>query len=153
MNNDDTIDTLNDLIETCKDGEYGSRACAEQADSATLKSTLSQRGDQCRGAASELQGLVHSLGGEAEESGSTGGAMHRGWIAIRTALSSFDDLAVLDEAERGEDRALAAYRDAMKMELPTSVQPIVERQYQGAKANHDQMRTLRDQHRALKAAA
>ena len=153
MSNDDTIDALNDLIETCKDGEYGFGACAEQADSATLKSTLSRRADQCRGAAKELQGLVHSLGGEAEESGSTGGAMHRGWVAIKTSLSSYDDLAVLEEAERGEDRALAAYRDAMKMELPTSVQPIVERQYQGAKVNHDEIRTLRDQHRARKAAA
>ena len=26
MSNDDIIDTLNDLIETCKDGEYGFHA-------------------------------------------------------------------------------------------------------------------------------
>ena len=29
MDNDDVISTLNDLIETCKDGEYGYRASAE----------------------------------------------------------------------------------------------------------------------------
>jgi hypothetical protein len=29
MDNDDVIDTLNKLIETCKDGEFGFRACAE----------------------------------------------------------------------------------------------------------------------------
>lgn len=153
MSNDDTIDTLNDLIETSKDGEYGFRTCSEQAQAATLKSTLSQRADQCRDAAAELQACVRGLGGEAEERGSAAGAMHRGWVSIKTMLSSYDDLAVLEEVERGEDSALAAYREAIKEDLPANVKSVVERQYDGAKRNHDQIRTLRDQHRAAKATA
>ena len=31
MTNDDIIDTLNKLIETCKDGEYGFRTSADHA--------------------------------------------------------------------------------------------------------------------------
>lgn len=153
MSNDDIIDTLNDLIKTSKDGEYGFRACAEQAESPTLKSTLMQRADECRSGAAELQAAVRTLGGEAEDSGSAVGAMHRGWVAVKTTLSSYDDLAVLEEAERGEDSALAAYRDALKKDLPSSVRAPVEQQYNGVKRNHDQMRTLRDQHRATKASA
>ncbi|MGZ8198608.1 MAG: DUF2383 domain-containing protein, partial [Burkholderiales bacterium] len=33
----DVIDTLNDLIETCKDGEEGFRTCAEDIKRADLK--------------------------------------------------------------------------------------------------------------------
>lgn len=153
MSNDDTIDILNNLIETSKDGEYGFRACAEQAESATLKSTLAQRADECRRGAADLQAAVRSLGGKAEDSGSAAGAMHRGWVAIKTTLSRYDDLAVLEEVERGEDSALAAYRDALKDDLPATVRSLVEEQYAGVKRNHDQMRTLRDQHRAAKASA
>ena len=152
MSNDDTTDILNDLIETSKDGEYGFRTCAEQAKASSLKATLAERADQCRDAAAELQACVRGLGGDAEDSGSASGAMHRGWVAIKTLLTSYDDLAVLEEVERGEDRALAAYREAIKKELPAAVRPVVERQYEGAKRNHDQMRSLRDQHRAAKAA-
>ncbi len=34
MSKDDVIDALNGLIETCKDGEYGFRTCAEHVKSA-----------------------------------------------------------------------------------------------------------------------
>ena len=37
MSNDDVVDELNDLIETCKDGEYGFRTCAEHVKSTQLR--------------------------------------------------------------------------------------------------------------------
>ena len=151
MQHDDTIDTLNQLIETSKDGEQGFHACAEQVDSPTLRSTLAQRADDCRAATVELQALVRSLGGKPEMSGSATGALHRGWVAVKATLSTYDDLAVLEEVERGEDHALTAYRDALENDLPANVRPLIEQQYNGVKRNHDQMRRLRDEQRAIKA--
>jgi uncharacterized protein (TIGR02284 family) len=145
---DDVIDALNDLIETCKDGEYGFKACADQAKRPDLKSVLMQRADDCRGAGQELAEQVRGLGGKAEESGSVMGAVERGWVAVRTTLSTYDDLAVLEECERGEDNALARYRKALKKPLPAGVKLIVERQLQGVQRNHDQIKMLRDQFRA-----
>ena len=144
----DVIDALNDLIETCKDGEYGFKACADQAKRPDLKSVLMQRADDCRGAAQQLAEQVRALGGEAEEGGSAMGAVERGWVAVRTTLSTYDDLAVLEECERGEDNALARYRKALKKPLPAGVKLIVERQFQGVQRNHDQIKMLRDQFRA-----
>ncbi|MDP9139422.1 MAG: PA2169 family four-helix-bundle protein, partial [Pseudomonadota bacterium] len=63
MDRDDVVKTLNDLIENCKDGEYGFRTCAEHAKSANLKSVFTQRAGQCRSAAEELQTLVPRFGG------------------------------------------------------------------------------------------
>lgn len=144
MNQDDAISTLNDLIETSKDGEYGFRTCAEKAESADLSATLTRRAEECHQAATELQQYVVQLGGEPDTTGSVSGAIHRGWVAVRAALSTYDDHALLEECERGEDLAVASYRKALEKPLPESLRSVIERQYLGAKRNHDQIRALRD---------
>ena len=144
---DDTIDTLNDLIETCRDGEYGFAACAEHCQSPSLKTLLLKREAECGDAAQELQNLVLRLDGRPESGGTTTGAMHRGWVAVRGTLSGYTDKSMLDECERGEDVALAAYRKALKHTLPADIRTVVERQQQGAQRNHDQIKALRDEAR------
>lgn len=146
--NDDIVDTLNDLIETSHDGEYGFRQLAEHAKEPTLKQTFLSRADAIRGSIAELRTQVAQYGGEAEDGGTASGAMHRGWVSVRSALSTSNDQALLDEAERGEDAALARYRKAAKQDfLPEPVRALVERQLQGVQKNHDQIKMLRDQHR------
>ena len=107
-----------------------------------------QRADDCRGAAQELYEQIRGLGGDLEEGGSAMGAMHRGWVAVKATLSTYDDKAVLEECERGEDNAMARYRKALKKPLPAGIKLIVERQMQGVQRNHDQIKMLRDQFRA-----
>jgi uncharacterized protein (TIGR02284 family) len=145
---EDVIDALQDLVETCKDGEYGFKACAEQAKRPDLKALFMQRADDCRGGGEELNEQIRNLGGKTEESGSAMGAVERGWVAVRAKLTTYDDKAVLEECERGEDNALARYRKALKKPLPAGVKLIVERQLQGVQRNHDQIKMLRDQFRA-----
>ena len=148
MNTREVIDVLNDLIETCKDGEYGFRSSAEQVRSSRLSETMLARSSQCAIAADQLRAHVLQLGGRPEDGGTALGAVHRGWVAIKATLSTYDDLAVLEECERGEDAALERYRDAIKEDLPDDVAAVVQRQYEGVKRNHDPIRTLRNQHRA-----
>ena len=145
---DDVIDALEDLAECCKDGEYGFRTCAEQADRQDLKSLFLQRADDCRSGAQELYTQIRKLGGTPDDGGSAAGAVHRGWVAVKATFSTYDDKAVLEEAERGEDNALARYRKALKQNLPADVKQVIERQMQGVQRNHDQIKMLRDQFRA-----
>ena len=102
------------------------------------------RADDCQHGARELQTLIVQLGGKPDEGGSATGAMHRGWVAVRGTLQGYSDQAMLEECERGEDAAMDRYRDALKEELPENVRSLVQRQYEGVKRNHDQIRTLRD---------
>ena len=148
MSNDDVIDELNALIETCKDGEYGFRACAEHVKSAQLRQVLTSRADECRQGATELQSQVTRLGGKADTGSSVSGTIHRGWVNLKGMLTGDSDQAALNECERGEDVALARYRDAIKKSLPGDVAAVVQRQYEGAKRNHDQIRTLCDRMRS-----
>lgn len=141
------IDTLNDLIETCKDGEYGFTTCAEHASSPELRQLFSNRADDCRSAAGELQHFVQSYGGEPEDHGTARGALHRGWVAVLGAVSGSSDQRMLDEAERGEDNALARYRKALANDaLPDNLRAVIQRQMMGVQRNHDQVKALRDQH-------
>jgi uncharacterized protein (TIGR02284 family) len=148
MTNDDTINQLNKLIETSKDGEYGFRSCAEHVKSTDLKTIFLSRAEGCQQAASELQALVARYGGEPDTSSSATGTLHRGWVAVVGTLTGYSDQAMLDECERGEDAALERYRAALKEALPADALSVVQKQYEGVKRNHDQIRTLRNQVRA-----
>ena len=148
MDNDDVIDTLNKLIDTCKDGEYGFRTSAEHVRSEDLRSVFLERAESCRQGATELQQAVVRCGGKPDEHSSASGTLHRGWLGLKGVLTGDRDQAALNECERGEDAALARYREALKHDLPSDIAEIVQRQYEGVKRNHDQIRSLRDAHRA-----
>ena len=92
----------------------------------------------------ELEHEIRRLDGEPASGGTVAGALHRGWVSVKTALSIQDDKAVLEECERGEDAAVARYRKALKATLPLDVRALVERQAQGAQRNHDEVRALRN---------
>ena len=143
----DVIDVLKDLVECSKDGEYGFRECAEQATRQDLKTMFLARADDCRRGAQELNELIRQCGGTMEEGGSAMGAMHRGWVALKSKLTTYDDKAVLEECERGEDNAKARYKKALDKNLPAHIRSVVEKQYQGVQRNHDQVKMLRDQAR------
>jgi uncharacterized protein (TIGR02284 family) len=147
MDNDEVISTLNDLIETSKDGEEGFRTCAEDIKDPQLKTLFSNRAMGCASAAAELQQLVRVYGGDPERSSSLGGAIHRRWVDIKSAITGRDDKAVLAECERGEDVAVRSYRNALDKRLPTDVRSVVERQFQGVLKNHDEVKRLREQYR------
>lgn len=148
LSNEDTVKQLNNLIETCKDGEYGFRSCAEHVKSESLRATFNQRAGECAEGARELQQLVVQCGGDPDSGGSASGAMHRGWVSVKGTLSGYSDEAMLEECERGEDVAVQSYRNCLKEDLPPHVKSVVERQYQGVKRNHDQIRDLRNRMKA-----
>lgn len=143
----DPVKLLNELIRVSEDGEKGFRLAAEKADDPALKSLFQNRVHDCSSAIAELQSIVRQLGGNPEASGSIRGAAHRGWIKAKTAIGDHND-AVLEEVERGEDLAKAAYARALKAKLPVNVKAVVDQQYQGVLRNHDRVRDLRNQYRA-----
>ncbi len=141
---DDTISTLNNLVQTCKDGANGFRVAAEGVQTSDLRDAFTRYAQQRSQFATELQDEVRKLGGDPETSGSVAASLHRGWINIREALSGNDEKAVLNEAERGEDVAVSSYQDAMKQALPADVLSIIQRQYMQVKEAHDRVKSLRN---------
>ncbi len=142
--NDDVISTLNNLIETCKDGQNGFRNAADSATGAELKTLFNTYSQQRAQFSAELQGEVRRLGGDPEKTGSIAAAVHRGWTKVRDAATGAgDDTALVAECERGEDYAIKAYQDAIKENLPQDVTSVVQRQYGSVKEAHDRIRDMK----------
>lgn len=144
MNRDDVIPTLNELIETCKDGEEGFLACAQKVTNPMLKSFFEEKAQRCATGAVQLRDKVRELGGNPESGGSTAGSLHRGWMHFKSSLVGMDDDSILAECERGEDAAKEAYERALKRDLPPDLRRLVEVQYREVKANHDRVRDMRN---------
>lgn len=144
MDNDRIVSTLNGLIEISRDGAEGFRTCAQDAHDEALKSYFENRAQSCEQAIRELSAEVRRYGGDPDTSGTITGSLHRTWVDIRTAMTNRDNVAVLEECERGEAAAVAAYENALREELPGDLRALLDLQYEGAKRNHDRVRQLRD---------
>jgi uncharacterized protein (TIGR02284 family) len=142
VNRDELISCLNDLIQTCRDGEEGFRTAAEGIQNEALKTLFNEYSTQRAQFASELKLEVRQLGGDPERKGSTTGSFHRGWINIKSVFTSKNDSAIISECERGEDAAIANYQQVLKQNLPTHVMPVVKYQFTQIKQSHDRIRDL-----------
>lgn len=144
MASDETVSTLNNLIETLKDGNEGFRTAAGDVKDTRVKSTFEQLAQQRATLAAELQTEVRKLGGDPEKSGSTAAAAHRGWMNLKSALGG-GEKSILNEAERGEDVAVKSFEKALNSnKLPPDIAGVVRRQFDQVKRGHDEVRNLRD---------
>ena len=142
--NDDVVATLNGLIQTCKDGEEGFRQAAEGVNVPNLKTLFLDLSHQRLRFSVDLQNLVRSFGGDPEFTGTFSGALHRGWMDIKTAVTGNDQKAILSECERGEDMAKKNYEAAFETAMPPAVIEVLRTQFASVRAAHDQIKMLRD---------
>jgi len=142
---DDTIGTLEHLIETCRDGQNGYRDAAEHIKNPEIRNWFNQQSLERGQFAGELESQVQQLGKhDPDRKGSVSGALHRKWFELKEKLGGSDE-SVLSEVERGEDTAKEAYEDALKKDLPADIRTIVARQAQSVLIAHDRAKLLRDQ--------
>ncbi len=143
--NSEIRSTLNGLIETCKDGQQGFHTASQNIDDPEIKRLLNEYSLQRAKFTGELQSLVQRLGErDPEDSSSLAGAIHRGWMNLKTAIAGKDRYGILAECEVGEDSAVKEYRKALDVELPANVREVVSRQSGEVQAAHDRVKTLRD---------
>jgi uncharacterized protein (TIGR02284 family) len=136
------ISTLNNLIETCRDGQEGFKTAAEGVNNGELKELFYSYSQKRAGFAGELQDEVRRLGGDPEETGSVTASLHRGWMDIRAAVTGGEESSVLAECERGETAAISNYRTAFNVDLPSGVRQTIERQFAEIKEAHNRIRNL-----------
>ena len=144
MDQNNALDVVEKLIETCKDGENGYRDAAEHVKRADLKTFFNEQSLERAKFAGELQAELPRLGQhDKKDSGSVSAAVHRDWIDTKVGLGG-GDKTILESVERGEDSAKAAYEKALTSPLPANIVQIVQRQAGSVKQAHDHVRDLRD---------
>ena len=142
MNSESTSDAVNDLLQVLQAGREGFSKAAASVKDPNLRALFSHYASERARMAEELVGFTPA---DPEEKKSTiSGAMHRGWIELKSALTSGDDHAILAECERGEDHADEAFNNALEQDLPSDVRQKVESQATRVLEAHNKVRELRD---------
>ncbi len=139
--------TVKNLVQILHDGQAGFQQAADNVSNPELKLLFSRYSLQRSKFAGELESELLSLGEkDPQNEGTTvAGALHRGWIDLKSAFAKGDDHAVLAEAERGEDAAKKAYHDARHQEnLPAPLLQVIVSQAAEIQAAHDRVKALRD---------
>lgn len=81
--------------------------------------------EQRREFSAELRGMAETYGDAIDEGGSAAAAVHRGWIALKDALTGADPKPVLRAALQGEEHAISEYEKALEEDLSPSLRTVV----------------------------
>jgi uncharacterized protein (TIGR02284 family) len=136
------ISTLNRLIELNRDDQKGYQEAAEKIQSAQIKTFCFEQSRSRARFVGELQPLVLSLGDEPENTGTVAGALHRGWMDLKSALGGGDQ-AILAATETSEHQSSNEYKEALAKNLPANVRELVERQFHSVQQAHKWVQSLR----------
>lgn len=145
MSNDASV--TKDLMQTLTDSQDGFAAAADKLDEAgeaTLAGTFRDLGAGRGRMYDELQQIAATYGDQIEDSGSVAAKIHRGWMAVKDAISGSGADGVLDAAEQGEDHAVSEFDKASGEDISPELKTVVDRQLQEIRAAHDQVEALRD---------
>ncbi len=138
----ETLDTVNDLLQTLRDGVEGFTKAAEGVKDPGLKATFAELATERKLMVDRM--VTTATADPNADKPSVTSALHRGWIDLKAALTSGDDHAILAECERGEDHALKACKEASAKTLPGDVQTVVAEITAKVQASHDRVKALRD---------
>ena len=133
---------LNHLIEMCRDEELALRYAADHVKDPSVKTLFVELASQRAQFATDLLPYALRLGGANTADGTTGGALHRGWMVMKDSLFGSGDKEMITEAEHGEDLVLATYENALDDILPPTARDVVEQQRAEIRLAHDRVQSL-----------
>jgi uncharacterized protein (TIGR02284 family) len=137
--------TTEDLTRIAEDGKDGyAKAADELADSDRPELAEVFRGysQQRAGFSAELQELAHAYGDEVKDSGTVAAAIHRGWLALRDAVTGSGPDSVLKTALQGEDHAITAYEKALAEDISEGSRTVFSRQLAEVRSARDRVQEL-----------
>ena len=134
--------SLNKLIEVCLDGELGYRTAASHIQNTKLHIVLSDNALRRAEFAKELRAEAERLGAHPGHSGSVAASLHRGWMALRSAVTHGDAKTIIAACETGEASAIASYEAAVKTGLPAPTRELVETQWRAIDQTCKQLRQI-----------
>jgi len=150
--NEKVTGIVNDLIRINNDRVVGyENAIEELKDSdSDLESLFSRYILESKQYAQELTHEVSRLGGNPADGTTNSGKIYRVWMDLKAAIAGKDRQTILNNCEFGEDAAQKAYDMALNSdtELEAPLRELIVRQKAQLKVAHDEIKRLRDMHKA-----
>jgi len=110
MDKSKVISQLNHLLSRNYDAESGFVEAANHINSVTLNRWFQENSNQRYRFAKEIEAEIRNLGGEPDKGTSFMGEMHQFWMDLKSHFTGNDEASMLEEAIRGEEKALEDYR-------------------------------------------
>lgn len=135
-----------ELVETLKDGQKGFASAAEKlrdSDQPAAAATFQRLSEQRAGFARDIVAMGHEYGDDVDKGGTATAALHRGWLALKDALTGDDSSGVIGAAVTGEDHAVSEYEKALEEDdLSDGFRAVVQQQHTAIVAARDEVKAL-----------
>jgi uncharacterized protein (TIGR02284 family) len=143
------VDALQNLIEVARDGQNGYRDGAEHAKDPQLRKFMDSVSLARAKFAGDLESYAVQLGkSDVDRSGSTKGALHRGWTDLKANLGGGDD-SILSSMETGDTYAKDHYEKYINdNKLPDDLLEMIRIQAQTIVGTLDRLRVMRQDRKA-----
>lgn len=139
------VNNLQGLLEKNYDAEKGFKKALETTKSEPLKGFLKNKAVQHSRFANELNDEILKLNETPKSSGSITGAVHRGWIDVKSALKPNTDEAILEECIRGEKASLKEYEETLENNVfPPQISGVISKQLTDIKSTVSKVEKLED---------
>src|ERR1700752_1259694 len=134
-NTERTLQMLNDLVlinnDRIENYERALKEIEEDNHDKDLEPVFLRLIDSSRRYKMEIGTEIQALGKDIEQGTTTGGKLHRAWLAVKEAFNGHDRYTILDECESGEDAIRNAYEDVLSDDaLPAYIIDMLDNQMQ-----------------------
>lgn len=140
-------DHLNNILKKNIDAQKGFEKEVENTKSGNLKSYFRDRSQERGQFVSDLRSELTHYGEKYKESGTAAASVHRGWMDFKSMFSSDDEESMLEEAIRGEEKALKEYDQALEPnEVPETTATLLRRQRETIQSGLAKLRGMEGKH-------
>ena len=135
-----TFETLQSLIQICRNGQTGYMHAAAKTKDPELKSFFDEQSRERTRFAAELTEQAEKVGKVGpSRKGTVAGVLHRAWFEMKADFGGGDQ-GILKSVQTGESKAKSVYEKALASSLPPDVLSVVSRQHESVKAALDRVR-------------
>lgn len=149
MPNEQTISVLNDLLNITNDRIEGFSKVEDKVweTRSNLKGDYDEMVNRSQQMKSELISLINAKGGQADNSTSTAGAIHRPWIDVKNSFSSDKAESTFENVVFGDRSAIEAYEDSLESgELCPQSTKVVSDQLHHLRSSYTKFENLEHQY-------
>ena len=136
---------LNELLEKNYDSEKGFEKAAEDVKNPRLKEFFKTKAKERYNFGHELKTEIKNLGESPDKGTSVAGKAHHAWMDLKSAFSSDNEEAILEEAVRGEKTAVEDYNKIISKDgFPPSTTNLLIKQRNAIERTFKQVKDLEE---------
>ena len=138
------VTVLNTLIATVLDSIDGYQKAAQDAENSRFAEVFNATARDRQAVVAKLQSAVATAGGAPEDDGSLLAGAHRAFMGLKEAIMGRDDIAILEEVERGESYLKEKFEAALaEADLSADARAAVTTAWSSVRGGYDQIVALK----------